>query len=80
MSRANPAQIEARRRFALAFRRENRPDLTHVLGNGWSIGQETQRLTNQQYFDKAVQLFNRRIGIARFAPSDKADLFRVTGV
>lgn len=81
MSRYSPAQIEARRRFALAFRRENRPDLTHVLGNGWSlVGQDMNRLTDQQYFEKAVQLFNRRIGIARFAPSDKADLFRVTGV
>ncbi|MBN3812881.1 hypothetical protein [Paraburkholderia sp. Ac-20347] len=80
MSRANPAQIEARRRFALAFRRENRPDLTHVLGTGWSLGQDMHRLTDRQYFEKAVQLFNRRIGIARFAPSDKADLFRVAGI
>jgi hypothetical protein len=80
MGRANPAQIEARRRLALAFKRENRPDLTHVLGNGWSTGQDTHRLTDQEYFEKAVQLFNRRIGIARFAPSDKTDLFRVTNV
>ncbi|MEK6384098.1 MAG: hypothetical protein V4797_05840 [Paraburkholderia tropica] len=80
MSRANPAQIEARRRFALAFRRENRPDLKHVLGNGWSLGQDMHRMTDQQYFDKAVQLFNRRIGITRFAPSTKQDLFRVAGV
>ncbi len=80
MRRANPAQLEARRRFALAFRRENRPDLTHVLGNGWSLGQDMHRLTDQQYFEKAVQLLNRRIGIARFASADKADLFRVTNV
>lgn len=80
MRRANPAQIEARRRFALAFRRENRPDLTHVLGNGWSSGQDMHRMTDQQYFDKAVQLFNRRIDIARYAPSTKQDLFRVAGV
>lgn len=80
MSRCSLAQMEARRRFALAFRRENRPDLTHVLGNGWSLGQDMHRLTDQQYFDKAVQLFNRRIGITRFAPSTKQDLFRVAGV
>lgn len=80
MSRYSAAQIEARRRFALAFRHENRPDLTHVLGNGWSLGQDMHRLDHQQYFEKAVQLFNRRIGIARFAPSSKADLFRVTDV
>jgi len=80
MSRANLAQIEARRRFALAFRYENRPDLTHVLGNGWSVGQDMHRMTDQQYFDKAVQLFNHRIGIARFAPSTKQDLFKVAGV
>ncbi|MDN7845790.1 hypothetical protein QZM05_22620 [Burkholderia multivorans] len=80
MSRYSPAQIEARRRFALAFRHENKPDLTHVLGNGWSLGQDMRQMTDQQYFDKAVQLFNRRIGIARFAPLDKADLFRVAGV
>lgn len=80
MSRANLAQIEARRRFALAFRRENRPDLTHVLGNGWSLGQDMRRMTDPQYFEKAVQLFNGRIGIARFAPSTKQDLFRVAGV
>lgn len=80
MSRYSLAQIEARRRFALAFRQRNRPDLTHVLGNGWSLGQDMHRMTDQQYFEKAVQLFNRRIGIARFAPSDKADLFRVASV
>lgn len=80
MSCANPAQIEARRRFALAFRRENRPDLTHVLGNGWSLGQDMRRMTDQQHFEKAVQHFNRRIGIARFAPSTKQDLFRATSV
>ncbi|MEQ2048127.1 hypothetical protein [Burkholderia multivorans] len=80
MSRYSSAQIEARRWFALAFSRENRPDLTHVLGNGWSLGQDMHRLTDQQYFEKAVQLFNRRIGIARFAPLTKQDLFRVAGV
>lgn len=80
MSRYGLAQIEARRRFALAFRRENRPDLTNILGNGWSLGQDMRRTTDQQYFEKAVQLFNRRIGIARFAPSTKQDLFRVAGV
>ncbi|CAK0115939.1 MULTISPECIES: hypothetical protein [Burkholderiaceae] len=80
MSRYSAAQIEARRRFALAFRRENRPDLTHILGNGWSLGQDMGHMTEQQYFEKAVQLFNRRVGIARFAPSTKHDLFRVAGV
>ncbi|WP_146124319.1 hypothetical protein [Burkholderia multivorans] len=80
MSRPNFAQIEARRRFALAFRHDNRPELAHVLGSGWSLGQDMHRLTDQQYFEKAVQLFNRRIGIARFAPSDKVGLFRVTNV
>lgn len=80
MHRYSPARIEARRRFALAFRYENRPDLTHVLGNGWSLGQDMHRMTDQQYFEKAVQLFNRRIGIAGFAPADKADLFRVSNV
>jgi hypothetical protein len=80
MSRYSPAQIEARRRFALAFRHESKPDLTHVLGNGWSLGQDMHRMTDQQYFEKAVQLFNRRVGLVRFAPSDKADLFRVAGV
>lgn len=80
MRRYSPAQIEARRRFSLAFRRENRPNLTHVLGSGWSLGQDMRRLTDQQYFEKAVQLFNRRIGIARFAPLGKEDLFRVAGV
>ncbi len=80
MCRYSLAQMEARRRFALAFRRENRPALTSVLGNSWSLGQDMRRMTDQQYFDKAVQIFNRRIGITRFAPSTKQDLFRVTGV
>ncbi len=37
-------------------------------------------MTEQQYFEKAAQLFNGRIGISRFAPSTKHDLFRVAGV
>lgn len=80
MSRYSSAQIEARRWFALAFRREDRPDLAHILGSGWSLGQNMHRMSEQQYFEKAVQLFNRRIGITRFAPSTKQDLFRVAGV
>jgi hypothetical protein len=78
-SRYTAAQIEARRQFALAFRRTSRPDLTHILGRGWSLGQDVFHLNDQQYFEKAVRLFNRRIGLVRFAPLDKQDLFRIAG-
>jgi hypothetical protein len=80
MRRYSPAQMEARRQFALAFRRESRPDLTHVFGRGWSLGEDMRRLDDRQFFEKAVQLFNRRLGMAQFAPSNKEDLFRAAGV
>lgn len=74
------AQYEARRQFALAFKGSDRPDLKAVLGVNWSLGLELYRLTDEQYFQQAVKVFNKRMGLAHFAPSDKRSLFNITGV
>lgn len=74
------AQYEARRRFALAFRKYHRPDLTAVLGTNWNVGLEVHRLTDDQYFHHAVRMFNKRMGLRHFCPDDKRILFNVTGV
>ena len=74
------AQYEARRQFALAFRASDRPDLKAVLGANWSLGLELYRLNDQQYYQQAVKVFNKRMGIAHFAPADKRSLFNITGV
>lgn len=74
------AQYEARKQFATAFRTSDRPDLRGVLGVNWSLGLELYRLTDEQYFLQAVKVFNKRMGIAHFAPGDKRSLFNITGV
>ncbi|WP_175658209.1 hypothetical protein [Burkholderia vietnamiensis] len=74
------AQLEARRQFALAFSKQPRPNLDRVLGSNWSVGLEVYRLTDEQYFQQAVKVFNKRIGIAHFAPTEKQLLFHRAGI
>ena len=74
------AQYEARKQLATAFRKSSRPPLTTILGSNWSAGLDLYRLTDHEYFLFAVKLFNKRVGVANFAPADKPVLFVMTGI
>ncbi|WP_175901071.1 hypothetical protein [Burkholderia vietnamiensis] len=76
----NAAQLVARKQFAQAFKSQPRPNLDAVLGAKWSLGLEVYRLTDEQYFQQAVKVFNKRMGINNFAPSEKQLLFEKAGV
>jgi hypothetical protein len=74
------ADYEARRQLATAFRKEDRPLLNTILGSNWSAGLDLYRLTDHEYFLYVIKLFNKRVGVANFAPADKPVLFVLVGI